>query len=120
MNVMGGGTRTAQLVAWHWFGASLKLQGPVPPKPALDRMLVELATACARLNVRPVGLETECWRRPVHIPPAVQNDLLARLAIDVEPGTMLRSLRCWYVWQHPDWFWSPRPFPETKTIEGAT
>lgn len=112
-------TGITTLVAWHWFGASPALQGPVPPKPALDRMLAELAQACARLNVRPTGLETECWRRPVHIPPAPQNDLLARLAIDVVPGEMQRSLRCWYVWQHPAWFFSQRPFPEAKTIEGG-
>ena len=113
------GTGIKTLIAWHWFGASVKLPGPVPPKAALDRMRAELATGCARLNVRPTGLETECWRRPVHIPPTPQNDLLARLAIDVEPGEIQRSLRCWYVWQHPDWFWSARPFPETKTIEGT-
>ena len=105
------------LVAMTWNSSSPQVPGPAPVRATVLRLVDELALRMNAGGLKPVRLATCSWRRPEGMVSIADNDFLSAVTIEVEPGRIPETLRCWVQWQHPRWEWSREPFPSRLAIE---
>jgi hypothetical protein len=84
-----------------------------PPHQAVSMLLTDAELQLQLRGMRPVSVE--CRSCPA-MPRADGNDNMAVMTFAVEPGSLNRSLRSWFQWQHARWCWSNEP---PRGIEAA-
>lgn len=93
---------TDTIRAYAWFSAFPGGRRGGPPRAAVGHMLSDIQKELNARHETPVALSCQTWPARAF----GQNGLgeyLACIAVATEPGELVRSLPCWFQWQHPQW-----------------
>lgn len=107
----GHPTRVRELYRW------CRGEGPAPSYLELGDMLDDHQRFLELNGARPCAYGAEAWTRLVHGAVPVGGDFLVCVSIGWEYGERHETLRSWWQWQHPRFFWTPRPYPAAKLLE---
>lgn len=94
-----------------WYSNHSGHQSALPQRAVVKHMLADIEARLKARKCRPVSLSCQRWPADA-FHELYDEDYLASITVEIEPGQLTRSLASWFQWQHPQWVFETSAPPQ--------